>query len=287
MLPSTIISEVQDLIQEPTTSAFSTANRTLRAVNLVYRSFCRRIIRTSQDHFLTSKTFTLVNGTEEYALPPRCDVVRAVTTEDGDEYPQLTRFEQGLRSETGLAALELPIGDYGWFVRGNYLTISPTPTEAVTWTLYYDAWPAEMSYGTAEGGAAASITLMATPTAGVTSTDDDYYIGARLRVTAGISIGDTRTATDYVGSTRVFTTTAFTATPTTASVYAIMCELQDDWMDPIIYNAAATLCFQDGKAEQAMMLKHIGEDAAKEILQGLGGRAHSKAQVQQNSFYRG
>jgi len=71
--------------------------------------------------------------------------------------------------------------------------------------------------GTATAGAASTITLAATSAA-----VDDIYNGQRIKILQGTSAGDERTITDYVGATKIATvSSAWTATPTTSSVYAI------------------------------------------------------------------
>ncbi len=71
--------------------------------------------------------------------------------------------------------------------------------------------------GTAQAGAASTITLAA----GASATDD-YYNSATIHITGGTGSGQTRTISDYVGSTKVATVdSAWTTQPDATSVYEI------------------------------------------------------------------
>ena len=70
--------------------------------------------------------------------------------------------------------------------------------------------------GTAQAGGATTITLDANSEA-----VDDYYNGLTIRIVAGQSAGESKTITDYVGSTKVATVAAWSATPNSTSVYTM------------------------------------------------------------------
>lgn len=72
--------------------------------------------------------------------------------------------------------------------------------------------------GTAAAGASNTLTLAATASA-----DDDTYNGATLTILEGLGVGQSRTITDYVGSTQVATVVPpWATTPDNTSVYAIL-----------------------------------------------------------------
>lgn len=71
--------------------------------------------------------------------------------------------------------------------------------------------------GTAQAGASSTITLATTA-----SSTDDTYNNMDIVITSGTGSGQTRTITDYVGSTRVATVDeAWTTTPDDTSVYEV------------------------------------------------------------------
>ncbi|HSF93781.1 MAG TPA: DUF2460 domain-containing protein [Thermohalobaculum sp.] len=81
---------------------------------------------------------------------------------------------------------------------------------------------ADVVAGTAQAGAAASITLAAAqadwPDHGV----DDTYNGTTIRIAAGTGVGQVRRITDYVGATKVATVApAFVTAPDATSTYEI------------------------------------------------------------------
>jgi hypothetical protein len=71
--------------------------------------------------------------------------------------------------------------------------------------------------GTAQGGAATSITLAATASA-----TDDVYNGMTVYISSGTGSGQIKVITDYVGSTKVATVSAWTTNPDNTSVYEVM-----------------------------------------------------------------
>jgi len=72
------------------------------------------------------------------------------------------------------------------------------------------------SSGTAQAGAATSITLVSGASA-----VNDYYKNCLIDIVAGTGIGQTRFCTAYVGSTKVATVTTWATNPDNTSVYVI------------------------------------------------------------------
>jgi hypothetical protein len=71
--------------------------------------------------------------------------------------------------------------------------------------------------GTAQAGAATTITLAAAATA-----VDEYYTGAQISITGGTGVGQINTITAYVGSTKVATTLQWATTPDATSTYRLV-----------------------------------------------------------------
>lgn len=103
----------------------------------------------------------------------------------------------------------------------------PTPADVITLTArdygtYTNRLRAKVEAesgahtGTAQGGAAAAITLAATASA-----VDDAYLGYYVAITAGTGIGQVRKITDYVGATRAASVAAWTVQPDNTSVYVV------------------------------------------------------------------
>lgn len=92
--------------------------------------------------------------------------------------------------------------DNKYYRKGNTLVLQKSGVTD-TYTLWYQRRPRELNQGSAQAGAAGSITLAATA-----SLHDDYYNGMIIEdVTAGF----VDTIDDYVGSTKVATVTGSTA----------------------------------------------------------------------------
>lgn len=71
--------------------------------------------------------------------------------------------------------------------------------------------------GTAQAGSSTTITLQAN----ASSTRDDIYNGLTIEITSGTGSGQSKTITDYVGSTQVATVSTWSVTPNSTSVYKI------------------------------------------------------------------
>ena len=87
---------------------------------------------------------------------------------------------------------------------------------AAPWAMLYgDSWVASLAAQTAQAGAAGTITLAA-----AASATDDLYNGQIIYISSGTGAGQSRTITDYVGSTKVATVdTAWATNPDNTSVY--------------------------------------------------------------------
>ena len=120
--------------------------------------------------------------------------------------------------------------DIGWAIQDtlNDLDVAAARkcATATFWSdgpyeLYVLAIPApgtstQIATGTAQAGAATTITLAAT-----SSALDDFYNAATIAITSGTGSGQSKTITDYVGSTKVATVSTWTTNPDSSSVYTI------------------------------------------------------------------
>jgi hypothetical protein len=113
--------------------------------------------------------------------------------------------------------------------------------------------------GTAGAGAAATITLAANAAEG--TAQEGFFDGCTITIIAGPAMGDVRKISGYVGSTRVATVSvAWSATPTTASVYSIShdCEgVPAQGALVKVETAAINVCL-DGSAPTAAAGTNIG-----------------------------
>lgn len=90
-------------------------------------------------------------------------------------------------------------------------------TQVALFRDWFDASGSATHAGTAQAGAASTITLAS----GATATDDTYN-GSAITITAGTGAGQTRIVSGYVGSTRVATVAAaWATTPDSTSVYDV------------------------------------------------------------------
>jgi hypothetical protein len=119
--------------------------------------------------------------------------------------------------------------------------------------------PVALSYGTAAAGASTTITLATTPTIGRTYVDDDYYNNARIYIASGTGSGQTRTISDYAGSTRIATVSAAWGTnPDATSVYSILDDLPLVMAPAIALRAAVNISRVEVRFENSLP-RFLGE----------------------------
>lgn len=275
MYPSELVTRVQHLLKEPSTSALATPARVIDSANGIYVDWNTRIAFESDDWLRASTTIAVTAGTAEYALPPRCISVRSLINPDGAEYGPLAHFIDGqVFEETGFA------------LRGDNVVISPTPSLSGTWTLWYDERPPVLTYGYAAAGGAKTITLAASPTGGRTSGLDDYYNGRLLVITAGKGVGDRRTVTGYVASTRVATVSAnWSTTPDETSVYQTVPVFDEDWMHGLAFATAGELAMIDEREAQAYRLDRRADRAFRSLLWNLRRRQRRTVQRVYDNYW--
>ena len=74
---------------------------------------------------------------------------------------------------------------------------------------------------------------------GVVDLRNDYYNGMTIQIISGTGAGQTRTITDYDGSNRRATVSAWTTTPVAAdSTFAVMCPIPEDNHEAVTCRAA-------------------------------------------------
>lgn len=203
--------------------------------NEAYYKYAVRLMMANQGYFETTAGLNLVANTEALPLPYNFlsdrslqKMVRVERVLSMVRVPlrYRKRFNEGNPTSAATQGQSyLPTYDF----RGNSLILEPQPTFSETYSttsgilITYAALPPKLQSANAAGGAAQTITLDSTA-----DPRDDYYAGAKIFIVSGPSAGDIRTITSYVGSTRVATVDqAWTATPTTASVFSTL--IDDDF----------------------------------------------------------
>ncbi len=168
-----------------------------------------------------------------------------VDSADDELYPLNRRVRQVMRVfDYGGTDDERDYGPLGTYEGGNGWVIEPDglrlreATVNGTLKVWAVQTPVRQSYGTAEAGAATTITLMATATLGITSIEPNYYLGARIGIESGTGAGQVRRISAFVSSTRVCTVPTWTTNPDSTSVYSIMLDLPDCMMRAVVLRAA-------------------------------------------------
>jgi len=160
-------------------------------------------------------TISFVADQETYTLP--YGLIRFLWGGELDSSGNHTGTHRNIfRSERDLIA--------GLWLTERSIGVSAIPTTAETDVLkmFYVRSPVPIHIGEASAAAATTITLAANPTLGMTLTEDNAYLGARVRCLEGTTgSGEETTITAYEGSTRVATVSTWGTTPTGTIRYEI------------------------------------------------------------------
>lgn len=229
-----IMDMLEYLLHDTSASQWSAVKK-LMAINSAYDQICNRVIEAHENWFY--KTATLTPSTAAWeatpfdlpSAPATVSKILLLTTTDGVQIDPIH-----------LANREISYPDVAnrWLKTGYWLGHDKLYVNADAWTdnlrLYYIRKPARMQYGTAEAGAATTMTLDLDTKPSIV---DDYYNNVTFAVREGTAKHEEATATDYVGSTRVLTID-FTSTPSTDSVYGSVSELPDGHNEIVAFGAA-------------------------------------------------
>jgi len=193
--------------------------------------YAHQLMQASQGYFEIKINLDLVANTEAVALPSYFNVtekshfgtIRLERNLPSATIPlQFRRRRDISNPSTGITGLTfLPTYDF----RGNNIILEPAPTSAETngLILVYQFMPPRLQSGTAQAGAATTITLDATA-----DPRDDYYNDQRIFISSGTGLGQIRTISDYVGSSKVATVSvAWGTNPDSTSVFSTL--IHDDF----------------------------------------------------------
>jgi len=215
-------------------------------VNQAQQHLQNIVIHAFEDYLTAKQSITLTNGTSEITLNTNAIKIRIVertdTTPDKKFYPinLSDKYDyDNTYNYPGYTSDDLTQWYSFW---GKNLVIVPTPTASGTGQIWYIRRLADLSYGTAAAADATSITLATTATFGTTSDENDYYNNTRIKIISGTTgAGQIQEISDYVGLTKVCTTTWQNAiTPTGTVIYSMLSDIPEEY-DALIPVYAARL----------------------------------------------
>ena len=206
-------------------------------------------IHVNTDHpIIIRYNITLVDGTQDYILPPNV--------------AELIRVAK-INSTTGLPEYEVwPAshfnpGGRGWVLEGNVLRLHRDWNSTDILELMYmpNSEPL-MHKGTAEAVAASTITLMATPTDGTLGKRPNEYVGMLVRVLSSTeNIHEERLITAYDVTTRVATINkAWDTTPSGSLVYEVIPIYSRMIKHLVALRASIDLLSQEGNSQRMSTL---------------------------------
>ncbi len=216
----------------------------LAGINTAGRQLNPIILRLEPRVLRRTVDISYVASTAAYSIPVRIGKLLAVERMTATGYPDYNMLP--IQADELFGYSRAGRGDF-YLLGQNTITIDPTPTTTQTSAIriHYAPTFLPVHTGTAQGGAATSITFAATATLGTVSTTDDVYIGSTVRGTnnspTGV-LGQEGTVTDYVGSTKVATVgAAWTTNPTSATTYEVVLEIPDGAQDALIFMACEAI----------------------------------------------
>jgi hypothetical protein len=256
--------EARDYIGEATARNWPQVNM-FRALNSEYGKMIRDALESDAAYFLTSATTTLTSAT--VALPRHCWKVRSIGVWRDDRwYPiywinAAEMYQLWQTSDNTSEARAVRFEGRNVILEPGYANVSQVK-------IWYERVPAPLIYGTAQAGAAATITLPATA-----SIFDDAYNGDELEILDGTGSGQSNTISDYTGSTKVADVTTWGTNPDSTSVIStLLADPIRNFPTVVCLGAARRLIVKRRDSEVWQMLTEQYREDYKEFKDSLGVR---------------
>lgn len=225
---------VRRYLDEPDSDEFSNAE-IVQAINLEFADLCDELRVLGQNYFSKDIVLPVVTTAVEYWLPFDAATIRAVDYFSSADVSGTAPFYVVAADATAEA-----VDDYE--LKGNRLVLGTPITDAgyIRVSYWQDAPP--LHEGTADGGAASSITMPATPTLGSVLTNDQAYYGLAVYIYSGTGSGQRRWIIKYEGATRTATVDAAWATaPDATSIYSLEAPFGDSMQEMAALGAVLRL----------------------------------------------
>lgn len=195
----------EDEPQDPTW----TLGEIVRAANRAQDYIVREMQSCSRNwHLKYVDTQTITANSRTVTMPSDCRNIRLIS-ELGSDGEELQRWEPGRPEDSGRTPFRFIPQPHL-----NTVLLSETPTSQATLRVWYQPYQYPVVHGIAQTAGSTTIQL-----ADHESSEDDIYNGLEIYVSSGTGAGQTKTITDYVGSTRIATVSSWTTVPSTDSYY--------------------------------------------------------------------
>lgn len=257
----------------------------VRQINTTQRYIQNLIVKSVKDYFGKTKDYTLTAGTSEYALPSNAVQVKLFERTDPIYDQAMGIMELKDKYDYSAVASVYPTNEVNWYtIWGNNLYISPTTVgSSATAKLWYIKRMAELHQGTADSVTSSTIVFPETPNLGAVSNEDDYYNGARLKITsATTNAGQTVEITDYVASTRTATVSWTSGTPTGTIKYSILSEIPEDYEELVTIRTALNASIKDKDSEAYGLVAGKYNELERDMITGLSRMMQEPERVTYN-----
>ena len=243
----------------------------VRRLHAAQQEICRGIQKEDPTFYVATKVLDLVADQATYSLPLNARLGSRII------FAQNTALSYGgLVPATVLEALvdfEIPsvvnlTDQWHFTVQGDKVRVMQTPgsSNSGAITIWYVPTHGNMLQG--KPSSATSTTLVASTSQltpdytayyGTLDRRDDYYNGMNITILDGTGVGQTRTISDYAGSTRTLTVdTAWTTTPDTTSEFYVTCPVPEDHHHLVPVRAALTGSVKNRNRQQELAREYYG-----------------------------
>ena len=262
----------------------------------------RSMVKEDPTFFVDTHDLTLVSGQALYDIPLNARLgTRMILAEN-------TANDFGLEVEpidfTHYLALEAPglvnlSNTWNFMLEGQKIRVTPTPSSAGSIKIWYTPSYGNMLQGRVEGVTNSTLTLNSTAPDyvwefGTIDRRDDYYNGMEIRITDGHGVGQSRTITDYNGSTRVVTVDSnWSTVPAVSggdrSTYSIMSPVPEDFHSVVSLRAALLMSPKNRKRQQELTDLYYGTPNRRghyyELMAWISSRVYARNEVVQPVDY--
>lgn len=287
-----MLADMRREYNQPSAEGYLSDHEMAAYINRAQDQIVTRILEADRNFFEDSdQSLGFISGQEEYDLPRQIwnrKITRVTQTDVNppDGFELTYRPFQQAKREGGAG---WPAGQEAsiYYLRDQKIGIKPTPQRTVSANLliHFLRKVQELHWAQVESPGATSFTMptstVATPPylkAGRISTEQNYYVGARIRMIGGTDRGLERRITAFDVATRIATIdSAWTPANVQNQDYVILTPIPDEYHQ-LLYKIALLQCGKKGRDAQAYQFsKSEAADLWMQMESSIGPRHQDKS----------
>ena len=260
MIPSELVADARRHLDA--SARFFTGEEVMDRLPTAQQEIIRSIVKEDASFYVARFDLSTVADQGLYDLPLNARMgTRIIFAENLNEPTKQDIPPAELRHYLGIESPGIVnLSDHWHFImEGHQVRITPTPPSAISNAIrmWYVPTFGNMLEGNPSAVGSTTLAFFTTDpdyttNYGKVDRRDDFYNGMEVRITDGTGVGQTRTITDYNGSTRPITVAAWTTEPDTSSPFAIVSPVPEDHHAALSARAAMIMAVKNRNREREL-----------------------------------